>query len=62
MFFEVWMVIVLGLVYIASLVHTNITAYRSGVTDGSERLLELLEERNLISVDSDGELQEFPYN
>lgn len=62
MFFEVWMVVVLGFVFIAALVHTNITAYRSGVVDGSETLLELLEKKNLISVDSDGELQEFPYN
>lgn len=62
MFLEIWMIAVLTGVFIAALLHTNITAYKGGVEHGAEICLELLEKKNLIKVDENGELVEFPYN
>ena len=62
MFLEIWMIGVLGVVYIAAILHTQYTAYRGGVECGAELCLEMLESRNLIKVDENGELVEFPSN
>jgi len=62
MFLEIWMICVLGIVFVLALLHTQYTAYKGGVESGAELCLELLESNNLIKYDENGQLVEFPSN